>query len=123
MSSPHGPELHLDVSTLQRPVLLLEVSTPNGPELHLNVHTALEAYFSTTWTCLFHSDLLSTPHRPNLDVSTPLTVRNYDYRYIIKLLTFAKSRTFATLRKLLNDAKLKKHTRALTNCVVVKNSQ
>jgi hypothetical protein len=32
-----GAELHLNVSALQRPVLLLEVSTPQGLELHLNV--------------------------------------------------------------------------------------
>ncbi len=31
-----GPELHLDVSALQRSVLLLEVSA-TGPELHLYV--------------------------------------------------------------------------------------
>ncbi len=30
-------EPHLDVSALQRSVLLLEVSTPKGPELHLDV--------------------------------------------------------------------------------------
>jgi hypothetical protein len=35
--SATGPELHLDVSVLQRNVLLLEVSTLWGPELHLNV--------------------------------------------------------------------------------------
>ncbi len=34
---PQGPELHLNVSALQRLVLLLEVSTPQGPELHLDV--------------------------------------------------------------------------------------
>ena len=32
-----GPELQLDVSALQRPVLLLEVSTLQELELHLNV--------------------------------------------------------------------------------------
>ena len=32
-----GVELHLNVSALQRLVLLLEVSTPKGPELHLKV--------------------------------------------------------------------------------------
>jgi len=32
-----GAELHLDVSALQRNVLLLELSTLQGPELHLNV--------------------------------------------------------------------------------------
>jgi hypothetical protein len=32
-----GPELQLDVSALQRPMLLLEVFTPPGLELHLNV--------------------------------------------------------------------------------------
>jgi hypothetical protein len=35
--SATGPELHLDVSALQRNVLLLEVSTLQGPELHLGV--------------------------------------------------------------------------------------
>ncbi len=35
-----GPELHLNVSALQRPVLLLEVSTPQGPKL--------------IWTCLLY---------------------------------------------------------------------
>ncbi len=35
--SATGPELHLDVSALQRNVLLLEVSTLQGPELHLDV--------------------------------------------------------------------------------------
>jgi hypothetical protein len=33
---PQGPELHLDVSALQKSVLLLEVSA-TGPELHLDV--------------------------------------------------------------------------------------
>jgi hypothetical protein len=32
-----GSELRLDVSALQRFVLLLEVSTPEGPKLHLDV--------------------------------------------------------------------------------------
>jgi hypothetical protein len=35
--STTGPELHLNVSALQRLVLLLEVSTTQGPELHLDV--------------------------------------------------------------------------------------
>ncbi len=43
--SAKGPELHLDVSTLQRNVLLLEVSTLQGPELHLDV-SALQRYMS-----------------------------------------------------------------------------
>jgi hypothetical protein len=33
------PELHLNMSTLQRPVMLLEVFTPQGSELHLDVST------------------------------------------------------------------------------------
>ena len=37
MSTLQGPELHLDVSALQRNVLLLEVSTLQGPELHMDV--------------------------------------------------------------------------------------
>ena len=32
-----GPELHLDVSALQRSLLLLEVSTLQGPELQVHV--------------------------------------------------------------------------------------
>ncbi len=32
-----GPEMQMDVSALQRSVLLLEVSTLQGPELHLDV--------------------------------------------------------------------------------------
>jgi hypothetical protein len=35
--SATGPELHLDVSALQRNVLLLEVSTLQRPELYLDV--------------------------------------------------------------------------------------
>jgi hypothetical protein len=34
-----GPELHLDLSTLQRAVQLLEVSTLQGPELSLDLST------------------------------------------------------------------------------------
>ena len=37
VSTLQWPELHLDVSALQRNVLLLEVSTLQGPELHLDV--------------------------------------------------------------------------------------
>jgi hypothetical protein len=37
MSTLQGPDLHLNVSVLQRLVLLLKVSTPQGLELHLNV--------------------------------------------------------------------------------------
>jgi hypothetical protein len=37
VSTPQGSELHLNVSALQRPVLLLEVSTPQGPKLIWNV--------------------------------------------------------------------------------------
>jgi len=39
--SATGPELYLDVSALQRNVLLLEVSTLQGPELHLDVSAVL----------------------------------------------------------------------------------
>ncbi len=37
VSTLQGPELDLDVSALQRNVLLLEVSTQQGPDLHLDV--------------------------------------------------------------------------------------
>jgi hypothetical protein len=36
---PQGPELHLDMSTLQRPKLLLDMSALQGPELHLDMST------------------------------------------------------------------------------------
>ena len=44
VSTLQGPELHLDVSALQRSVLLLEVSA-TGPELNLDV-SALGRYVS-----------------------------------------------------------------------------
>jgi hypothetical protein len=34
LSTPHGPGLHLDLPGQQEPVRLLEVLTPHGPELH-----------------------------------------------------------------------------------------
>ncbi len=37
VSTLQGPEMQMDVSALQRSVLLLEVSTLLGPELHLDV--------------------------------------------------------------------------------------
>jgi hypothetical protein len=49
---PQGPELHPDVSSLQRHVLLLEVSTTQGPELHLE---------STVQRHVLHGEV-STPH-------------------------------------------------------------
>jgi hypothetical protein len=60
VSIPQGPELHLNVSALQRPVLLLalEVSTPKGPKL--------------IWTCLHYRGMccswrcLPTPQGPEL---------------------------------------------------------
>jgi hypothetical protein len=42
VSTLKGPELHLDVSALQRSVLLLEVSTLQGPELYLDVSATEE---------------------------------------------------------------------------------
>ncbi len=44
VSTLQGPDLHLDVSALQRSVLLLEVSA-TGPELHLGV-SSLQRYVS-----------------------------------------------------------------------------
>ncbi len=43
--SAKGPELHLDLSTLQRNMLLLEVSSLQGPELHLD-ESAQQRYMS-----------------------------------------------------------------------------
>jgi hypothetical protein len=39
VSTPQGPELHLDVSGQQETLMLLEVSTLQGSELHLDVHS------------------------------------------------------------------------------------
>jgi hypothetical protein len=46
VSTPQGPELQLDLSALQRIVLLLEVSSAQGPELHVDVATTT---FPETW--------------------------------------------------------------------------
>ncbi len=62
VSTPQGPELHLDMSTLKRPVLLLEVSTPQGPELHLDVSTVY-----TTVACA--ATEVSTVHHRALNCS------------------------------------------------------
>ncbi len=55
VSTLQGPELHLDVSALQKSVLLLEVSTLQGPELHLDVsaqqRSVLLQEVSATKTC------------------------------------------------------------------------
>jgi hypothetical protein len=37
--TPQGTELHLAMSGQQEPVLLLSMSKPQGPELHLDVST------------------------------------------------------------------------------------
>jgi hypothetical protein len=64
VSTLQGPELHLDMSALQRPVQFLEVSTLQGPELHLDmsalkrsvllleVSTVHYRGLSCIWTCL-----------------------------------------------------------------------
>jgi hypothetical protein len=57
VSTPQGPELQMYMSTLERPVLLLEVSTPQ--------HRGL----SCTWTCLGNSSLCSNVPELNLDLS------------------------------------------------------
>ncbi len=51
------PQLHLDVATLQRPVLLLEVSTPQRHEMH--------PYGSTLQRPVLHLDV-STPQGPQM---------------------------------------------------------
>jgi hypothetical protein len=72
---PEKPVLPLDVSTLQRPLLLLEVFTPQGPELHLDVSTlqrpVLHLDMSKPQGLELHLDL-ATLQRPvlHLDVST-----------------------------------------------------
>ncbi len=72
VSTPQGPELHLDVSTLQRglPVLLLDVYTPQWPKLHLDVSTLQRPVLhldnvdmsthrgrSCTWSCQHYKGL------------------------------------------------------------------
>jgi hypothetical protein len=57
MSIPQGPELHLKVSALQRPMLLPEVSTPQGHELHLDMF-AIQRH-------MLHGQV-STPQVPEL---------------------------------------------------------
>ncbi len=64
VSTLQGPELHLDVSALQRSVLLLEVSA-TGPELHLDV-SALQRN-----VLLLEVSKLQGPEL-YLDVSAPL---------------------------------------------------
>ncbi len=73
-----GPELHLDVSALQRSVLLLEVSA-TGPELHLDM-SAPQRY-------------VSNPQGP---VHTYGTVERV--RFASKMIFFL-SNVFASLRK------------------------
>jgi hypothetical protein len=106
LPTPQGPELHLNVSALQRLVLLLEVSTPQGPELHLNVSAlqrpVLLLEVSTPqgpkliWTCLHYRVLCcswrSLIHRDQC----LLTVEGV--RFASKII-FLLSIVFASLRK------------------------
>ncbi len=95
VSTLQGPELHLDVSALQRNVLLLEVSTLHGPELHLDVSALqrsvrvllLEVSATGTSTC----QTCSLRFENNL-----LTVERV--RFASKIIFFL-SNVFATLRK------------------------
>jgi hypothetical protein len=58
VSKPPRHELHINVSTLLRPVMLLEVSTPQGLELHLDLSILHRLDMSTpkdlsfTWSWL-----------------------------------------------------------------------
>jgi hypothetical protein len=70
VSTPLGPELHLDVSTLLRlvRVVLRDVSTPQGSELHLDVYGQQEPLLlldvTTHKTCLHiqgHEKTLDEP--------------------------------------------------------------
>ncbi len=59
VSTPQGPELHLDVSTLQRPVLHLEVSTPQPLKLHLDLSTlqrCVQHREVTTSGCVYNTE-------------------------------------------------------------------
>jgi hypothetical protein len=70
-----GPKLHMDISTLKRPVLLLEVSMPQAPELNLVVsmlkRLVLFLEVSLPLSYELHLDV-STLQRPmlHLDLST-----------------------------------------------------
>ena len=87
VSTLQGPELHLDVSALQRSVLLLEVSTQQGPELevstlqgpelHLDVSTLLLLLLSTSRTLLprlppWDYNTLQPPRLPSLSHNTEI---------------------------------------------------
>jgi hypothetical protein len=57
VSTPHRPELHLDLAGQQEPVQLLDMSTLQGHELHLDVYEYVDySCLCCTWTCLIHGD-------------------------------------------------------------------
>jgi hypothetical protein len=75
-----GPELHLDLSTLQIPVLHLDVSTPLWPELLLGVsvqHLDVSRLQEPTQepVLLLDSSTLQRPF-PHLDMSTSQDLRS-----------------------------------------------
>ncbi len=69
----HGPELHLDASTstLQKPLLHLDVFPQQGPELHLDVSTLQRPVLHMDYTaeaCAAHGGVYTTAHGPELDM-------------------------------------------------------
>jgi hypothetical protein len=66
MSKSQGPELHLDVSMLQRPGLLLKVSSPQRHERHVDLSSIY-----TTETCAAPRQVYTLQPQLHLDVSNP----------------------------------------------------
>ncbi len=120
--TPQGPELHRDVSTTQRPVLLLDMSTRTrqGRELHLDVFRLLVACAAaglvyTAEACAASRHVYTLGPELHLDVSypqgpVPTYCRTCSLRFENNLLTvgrvrfalkiiFLLSNVFALLRK------------------------
>ena len=66
----------MDLSTLQRPVLPPDLSTPQGPELHLDVSVQKDSLL--VWTCLPVSTSLMTL---SLMTSFKPGFMNFEYCY------------------------------------------
>ncbi len=90
ISTPQGPELHLNVSGQQEPLLLLHISTLQGPELQLDGSGQQEPVLVWTWQhrwkgAELHLDVSTLQrHMQYPDVSTPqepdLHMDAQDYR-------------------------------------------
>ena len=89
--SATGPELHLDVSAIKRNVLLLEVSTLQGPELYLDVSALQRNVCNQQGLVHAYCRTCSLRFENNL-----LTVERI--RFASKII-FLLSKVFALLRK------------------------